>query len=257
MMLPRLAAVVLCLILSPLALGDWKPGDKAAVAMETELKQGPKTVATLTAGQRVVVTEVRGAWVGVALEADLKSTGWVFAARLAPADAPAPAVVAPEPAPKPAAAGPVSGKPEALVGKWTMSRLIGINTGAHKSYTMVGDDHAIVVKADGATVTGSIDGKATTIAYTLKLDATAKPPRYTLTNPAKADDTETGIYHLAGDTLLLRPVEFGKAAADWSFSGVRMDMRDSGGGDDSAIPDGFLLPPGGKGYKIMEFTRGK
>ncbi|HYE17567.1 MAG TPA: hypothetical protein VEA69_03930 [Tepidisphaeraceae bacterium] len=252
MLLPRLAAVALCLILAPLALADWKLGDKAVVAIETEMKQGPKTVATLTAGQRVVVTEVRGAWVGVAMEADLKSTGWVPAARLAPADAPAPVAE-----PKPAAAGAVSGKPEALVGKWTMSRLIGINTGAHKSYTMVGDDHAIVIKTDAATVTGSIDGKATTIAYTLKLDATARPPRYTLTNSAKADDTETGIYHLAGDTLMLRPVEFGKGAADWSFSGVRMDVRDSSGGDDSAIPEGFVLPPGGKGYKIMEFTRAK
>ena len=141
-----------------------------------------------------------------------------------------------------------------LDGEWTLYKCYFVYTGAEKDSLMVSSDHKLVIKGDTLEVTGLVDGKKNTVKYKLVIDRAAKPNQFQLMNPANAEDTSSGSILVEKNKLLLRTSKFGKAGPDWGYSGIRMQLNDAGGSD-ADIPTGFLLKPGDRGGRVLEFSR--
>lgn len=167
------------------------------------------------------------------------------------------ATTAEEPAPLPpvkTARRPLGERDAALEGDWRAVGLFRIYTGREKDELSVSGEHTVSIARGRLTVSGSADGKKTTVAYDLDLDPSAEPKRFTITNPANADDYESGIYWVEKDTLLMRAEKFGPAAPPFDFSGVSI-TKTNASGRDSDIPKGFLRRRGDKGGSVLKFTR--
>lgn len=142
-----------------------------------------------------------------------------------------------------------------LDGEWTLGSLYLTYTGGEKSSLSVSTKHKFSIKGTVLEVAGPINGKQTSVTYTLEIDSSAKPKRFKQTNPANADDSKSVVYRVDKDTLLVRTVKFGKSNPDWDYSGIRISS--SGPGSDADIPEGFLLKPGEGGGYVFEFRRAK
>jgi uncharacterized protein (TIGR03067 family) len=150
---------------------------------------------------------------------------------------------------------PSKGKRDpALEGDWRVGQLFKVYTGRKKDELSLSSEYKISIHEGQWTVSRPVDGKKTTVKYDLELDPTVEPKRFKITNPANADDFESGIYRVEKDTLLIRTENFGKAAPEFKFSGAGiLDTNDSG--QDSDIPKGFLRKRGDKGAAILRFVR--
>jgi uncharacterized protein (TIGR03067 family) len=149
------------------------------------------------------------------------------------------------------------GKPDpALVGEWRLESAYGVYTGSEKDELVVSSKYTMTIRGGTAEITGEVGGKPTTVKYTLELDPDAKPKRFRLTNPANADDFQSGIYRVESNTLLMRAHEFGRANPEFTISGVSINAVDRSGRD-SDIPEGFVRKRGDKGGSVLRFGNAK
>ena len=144
----------------------------------------------------------------------------------------------------------------ALDGEWTLGESYSVYTGGEKNTLLVSREHKLSVKGGTLEVTGYVEGKKTTVKYTLEVDSSAKPKQFKQTNPSNSDDNESGIYWVKDDVLLMRTKKFGKANPDWGLAGIRTSSTDAAGRD-ADIPEGFLLKKGDEGASILEFHKVK
>jgi hypothetical protein len=152
-------------------------------------------------------------------------------------------------------AGQDKGKQDpALNGDWALDGIYYVYTGRVKDALYPNTKHTLAVKDGSLVVVGEVDRKKTTVKYTLQTDASAKPKRYQQTNPANADDTESGVYWTDGKVLLVRIEKFGTASPKFEFSGIRMRLTDRAG-NDADVPQGFLLREGAKGPRVLVFHK--
>jgi len=170
----------------------------------------------------------------------------------APADPTTPPVTPKTPAKTETPAPPAKTDP-ALDGVWSLSAVYRVYTGGEKDYLMP-RGHRLTVRGGMVEVSGQAGGKPTVAKYALSVDDSAAPKKYKLANPADPNDFESGIYWAENDTVLWRPESFGSAAPEFSFSGVSLNVTDRGG-NDAAVPKGFLRPRGGGGKPVLKFTR--
>ncbi len=151
--------------------------------------------------------------------------------------------------------GPPTAKGDAaLDGEWALDKSYSVYTGHAKDSLLVSREHKLAFKGGTLDVAGSVEGKTTTVKYALEVEPAAKPKRFKQTNPSNAADSESGIYWVEKDVLLMRTEKFGKACPEWGFSGIRSSLTDAAG-NDADIPSGFLLPKGDRGATILEFRK--
>jgi uncharacterized protein (TIGR03067 family) len=141
-----------------------------------------------------------------------------------------------------------------LKGEWKLINSYSVYTGGEQDALLIGGEHKLSIKDGTLEVSGSVKGAKTTVKYTLELDPSSKPKRFKLTNPANREDYESGIYWVNKDVLLMRTEKAGKAAPEFSLTGIQTNFKNAAG-DDATIPDGFLLRRGARGRTLLEFVR--
>jgi uncharacterized protein (TIGR03067 family) len=151
--------------------------------------------------------------------------------------------------------GPAKGKNDLLLkGEWKLLKSYSVYTGGEKDALWIAGEHKLSIKDGTLEVSGYVKGAKTTVKYTLELDPSSKPKRFKQTNPANREDYESGIYWVNKDVLLMRTEKAGKAAPEFSLSGIQMNLKNAAG-DDATIPDGFLLRRGARGRTLLEFIK--
>lgn len=153
----------------------------------------------------------------------------------------------------PSPAGPKAKSDPVLVGSWNLNGSYRVYTGAEKNQIAVSREHTITIRGEIIEIIGNVNGNPTGAKFQLIVDPAASPKTYKFTG-TDPEDYESGIYWVEKDTLLMHAEKLGKAARDFSFSGIALQEADRAG-NDADIPKGFLRPRGSKGFSVLQFTR--